>query len=171
MMKMVDTHRLDEENEQDCRESFRTKGEMEVCVLLSDMGFVHVGHNVILQDHPSSTKGEVDLIFEYGNILLLVEVSADRHWASEKKRKFFHKWSDGPLLEELKKKIDRCSHEVRRAFFDMRPEPENQGAPEVEGIDKPGTMNKILFQGDYDRLASSTRQDAVTPKDFLGLFV
>ena len=163
-------HRLDGENEQDCRKSFRTKEEMEVYALLSDMGFVHVGHNVILQDHPSAIKGEVDLVFEYGNILLLVEVSTDRHWASEKKRKFFHKWSGSPLLGELKEKTDRRSHEVRRAFFDMRPEPKNPGAPEVEGIDGPGTMNKILFQGDFDRLAADTRQDAVTPEDFLGLF-
>ena len=163
-------HMLDEENEQDCRKSFRTREEMEVSVLLSNMGFVHVEHNVILQDYPSPIKGEVDLVFEYGNILLLVEVSADRHWASEKKQKFFHKWSDGQLLGELKEKIDRRSHEVRRAFFDMRPEPENPGAPEVEGIDGPGTMNKILFQGDFNRLLADTRQDAVTPKDFLGLF-
>ena len=166
----MDTQRLDEENKQDCRKSFRTKEEMTVNVLLSDMGFVHMGHNVILQDHPSQIKGEVDLVFEYGNILLLVEVSADRHWASEKKRKFFHKWSDGPLLGELKERIDRRSHEVRRVFFDMRPEPENPGAPEVNGIDGPGTMNKILFQGDFDRLAADTKQDAVTPEDFLGLF-
>ena len=166
----MDTHRLNGVNEQDCRKSFRTKEEMEVCVLLSDMGFIHVGHNVVLQDHPSPIKGEVDLIFEYSNILLLVEVSADRHWASEKKRKFFHKWSDGPLLGELKEKIDRRSHEVRRAFFDMRPKPENLGTPEVEGIDGSGTMNKILFQGDFDRLVGDTKQDVVTPEDFLGLF-
>ena len=106
-MRTVDTHRLNGKNEQDCRKSFRTKEEMEVCVLLSYMGFVHVGHNVILQNYLSQIKGEVDLIFEYGNILLLIEVSADRHWTSEKKRKFFHKWSDGPLPGELKEKIDR----------------------------------------------------------------
>ena len=60
--------------------------------LLHDMGFGFVVSNFVLQDHPAPIVGEIDLVFECGGAMLLVEVGEGRHGISEKKRKFFEKW-------------------------------------------------------------------------------
>ena len=88
-------------------EQIRDRHERKVAYLLSDMGFDLVGSNIILQDYPDPIKGEVDLIFGSGDVLLLVEVSVGKHRISHKKRNFFGKWADGPLVEELKEKLYR----------------------------------------------------------------
>ncbi len=134
------------------------------------MGFDLVGSNIILQDHPDPIKGEVDLVFGSGNVLLLVEVSTGRHRISHKKRNFFGKWAGGPLVEELKEKLGRQSHEIRRVYFDMRPKPENIGEPEATGIDGPGSMNMICFQEDYDHLVDGVKRNGATKDTFLADF-
>ena len=146
------------------------EGEEKIATLLSNMGFDLADSNVVLQDYPRPVRGEVDLVYESGGILLLVEVSAGRHRISHKKRNFFGKWADGPLVEELKEKIGRQSHEIRRVYFDLRPRPENIGEPEAMGIDGPGSMNMICFQEDFDRLVDGVKRNGTIKDAFLADF-
>lgn len=67
------------------------EGEEKVATLLSNVGFDLVDSNVVLQDYPGPVRGEVDLVYESGDVLLLVEVSTGRHRISHKKRNFFGK--------------------------------------------------------------------------------
>ena len=161
---------LNEEETWNCITCIRDEHERKVATLLSDMGFGLVDSNVVLQDYPDPVKGEVDLVFESGDILLLVEVGAGRYRISHRKRNFFGKWAGGPLVEELKEKLGRQTHEVRRIYFDMRPKPENMGEPEAMGIDGPESMNMICFQEDFDRLAAGVKQNEATKDGFFADF-
>ena len=144
------------------------EGERKVEHLLRDMGFDFVASNVVVQDHPKPIIGEVDLVFESGGTMLLVEVGEGRNLVSNKQWNFFAKWMEGPALEALKAKIDRRPQRTIRAYFDLRPAPENRGAPEAAGITGPGSMNQIYYQEDFNRIAEL---DAVTAKgDFLADF-
>ena len=146
------------------------EGEEKVATLLSNVGFDLVDSNVVLQDYPEPIRGEVDLVYESGDVLLLVEVSTGKYRISHKKRNFFGKWAGGPLVEELKEKLGRQSHTVRRIYFDLRPRPENIGEPEAVGIDGPGSMNMICFQEDFDRLADGVKLGEMTKDGFLADF-
>ena len=62
----------------------QTEGEKNVERLLRDMGFGFVASNFVLQDYPAPIVGEVDLVFECGGAMLIVEVGGGRHKISEK---------------------------------------------------------------------------------------
>ena len=143
------------------------EAEKKVACLLLDMDFDFVGSNVVLQDYPKPAVGEVDLVFESDHTLLLVEVGTGRNLISNKKWNFFGKWKDGPTVDALKEQLGRQSSVVARAYFDLRPKPENAGGPEAAGIDGPGSMNKICYQEDFDRLAKSVKLGDYTNDDFL----
>ena len=146
------------------------EGERKVASLLSDMGFDLVGTHVVRQDYPGPVVGEVDLAFESGNTLLLVEVGTGKNSVSNKMWNFFGKWKDGPVLEALKKQLDRQSYETARVYFDLRPKPENPGGPEAAGIVGPESMNEICYQDDFDRLTEGVKRGDVTKDDFLAGF-
>ena len=148
----------------------QTEGDRKVSCLLQDMGFDVVAENFVLQDYPESAVGEVDLVLESGYTMLLVEVSGGRNAISEKKRKFFDKWKEGPCLERLKKKLGRQPQRTVRAYFDLRPTPENPGEPEVSGIAEPGTMNRIYYGDDFNRFAESVKRGGFAAVDFLADF-
>ena len=143
--------------------------ERKVATLLLDMGFGFVGSNVVVQDYPGPVLGEIDLVFESDNILLLVEVGAGKK-PSNKKWNFFGKWEDGPNVDALKKQLCMQSHETARVYFDLRMKPGNVGGPEASGITKPGSRNRICFQEDFDRLADGVKLGEVTRDDFLADF-
>lgn len=82
------------------------EGERRVACLLLDMGPGFTGANVELQNHPEPVAGEIDLIFQSGHILLLVEAGTGRHSISDKKQKFFSKWEDRPNVEALKNGVN-----------------------------------------------------------------
>ena len=167
---MLHNQALDMEEALDCIAQIHNEEEKKVATLLLEMGFDLVDSNVVLQDYPGPVRGEIDLVFESGSILLLAEVSAGRYRISHKKRNFFGKWMDGLLVDELKEKFGRQSHEVRRVYFDLRPRPENIGEPEATGIDGPGSRNRICFQEDFDRLVDGVKLDKVTKEGFLADF-
>ena len=148
----------------------RTEGERKVERLLRDMGFDFVGANVVLQNPPKPIVGEVDLVFESGSTMFLVEVSEGKNLISNKKWNFFAKWKGGPALEALKEKLGRRPQRTVRAYFDLRPTPENPGGPEATGIAGPGSMNKIYYQEDFDRLADGIGRGDYTKDDFLAEF-
>ena len=145
----------------------QTEGERKVERLLTDMGFGFVGANVVLQDPPKPVVGEVDLVFESGSTMLLVEVSEGRNLISNKKWNFFGKWGEGPALEALKERLGRRPQRTVRAYFDLRPTPENPGGPEAAGIAGPGSMNRICYQEDFGRLADGVGRGDYTKDDFL----
>ena len=148
----------------------QTEGERKVERLLRDMGFGFVGANVVLQDPPKPVVGEVDLIFESGSTMLLVEVSEGRNLISNKKWNFFAKWKDGPALGALKEKLDLWPQRTVRAYFDLRPTPENLGGPEAAGIAGPGSMNRICYREGFDRFADGVERGDYTKDDFLAEF-
>ena len=53
----------------------QTEGEKNVERLLRDVGFGFVASNFVLQDYPAPIVVEVDLVFECGGAILIVEVS------------------------------------------------------------------------------------------------
>ena len=148
----------------------QTEGDRKVGCILRDMGFNTVADNFVLQDYPEPVVGEVDLVLESGHTMLLVEVSEGRNAISKKKRKFFDKWKEGPYLGHLKKKLGRQPQRTVRAYFDLRPAPENPGAPEVSGIARAGTMNKIYYEEDFNRIAEGVKRGNYTVTDFLADF-
>ena len=144
--------------------------DRKVAGLLHDMGLDFVRSNAKLENYPERIRGEVDLIFGTGGTMILVEVGAGRHAISEKKRKFFSKWKDGPNVEDLKKQYNLQYQKTIRAYFDLRPEPENPGLVELENIAGPGSMNKIYYEDDFNRLAGSVKRGDYTKDDFLADF-
>ncbi len=86
--------------------------DRKVAGLLHDVGLDFVRSNAKLENYPEPIRGEVDLIFGTGNTMILVEVGAGRHAISEKKRKFFSKWRDGPSVEDLKKQYNLQYHKT-----------------------------------------------------------
>ena len=144
--------------------------DRKVADLLHDMGLDFVCSNAKLENYPEPIRGEVDLIFGTGDIMILVEVGAGRHAISEKKRKFFSKWKDGPNVEDLKTQYSLQYHKTIRVYFDLRPEPENPGLVELENIAEPGSMNKIYYEDDFNRLAGSVKRGDYTKNDFLADF-
>ena len=148
----------------------QTEGEKRVERLLRGMGFDFVGANVELQDYPGPVTGEVDLIFESGDTMLLVEVSEGKNLVSNKKWNFFTKWKDGQILEDLKEKLGTQPQRTIRAYFDLRPTPENLGGPEVAGIAGPGTWNRIYYEDDFNRLTESVKRGDHARDDFLADF-
>ena len=162
--------RLDKKEAQDRIGRIADEAEKKVAGLLLDMGFDFVGSNVVLQDYPKPIVGEVDLVFEFGHTLLLVEVGTGRNLVSNKKWNFFGKWKGGLTVDVLKGQLRRQSSVVARAYFDLRPKPENAGGPEAAGIDEPGSMNWICYQEDFNRLADGVKQGNVTKNDFLAIF-
>ena len=74
-------------------------------------------------------------------------------------------------MDALKGQLGRQSSVVARAYFDLRLKPENAGGPEETGIDRPGSMNRICYQEDFDRLAKSVKHGDCTNEDFLADFV
>ena len=82
---------MDENEARDRITGIADEAEKKVAGLLLDMGFDFVDSNVMLQDYPKPVVGEVDLVFESGHILLLVEVGTGRNLVSNKKWSFFGK--------------------------------------------------------------------------------
>ena len=148
----------------------QTEGERKVERLLRDMGFDFVASNVVVPDPPKPAIGEVDLVFESGRTLLLVEVSEGRNLVSNKQWNFFAKWKDGPSLEALKEKLGLEPQRTIRAYFDLRPTPENRGAPETAGITGPRSMNKIYHEEDFGRLTEGVTSGECSKDDFLADF-
>ena len=144
--------------------------DRKVAGLLHDMGLDFVRSNAKLENYPEPIRGEVDLIFGTGDAMILVEVGAGRHAISEKKRKFFSKWKDGPNVKDLKKQYNLQYQKTIRAYFDLRPEPENPGLVELENIAGPGSMNKIYYEDDFNRLTGSVKCGDYTKDDFLADF-
>ena len=140
--------------------------DRKVAGLLHDMGLDFVRSNAKLENHPERIRGEVDLIFGTGGTMILVEVGAGRHAISEKKRKFFSKWKDGPNVEDLKKQYNLQYQKTIRAYFDLRPEPENPGLVELENIAGPGSMNKIYYEDDFNRLTGSVKRGDIQRMTF-----
>ena len=145
-------------------------GERKVAGLLHDMSLDFVRSNVVLQDYPEPIIGEVDLIFGSDDTMILVEVSAGRHDVSEKKWNFFSKWEDGPNVEALKRQCSLKYQNTVRAYFDLRPKPENPGWIETENVAGPGSMNRIYYKGDYDDFADRVKGKDWSKDDFLADF-
>ena len=146
------------------------KSEEMVARLLSEMGLDFVAANVELRDCPERAVGEVDLVFTSDRTLLLVEVSTGRNSVSRKHRKFFDKWGETPNVEALKEQLGLQSARTLKAYFDLRPRPENLGAPEREGVAGPRTMNRIFYREDFDRLRDGVRRGNITGESFLSVF-
>ena len=144
--------------------------ERKVAGLLHDMGLDFVCSNVVLQDYPEPIVGEVDLIFGSGDTMILVEVSAGRHDVSEKKWNFFSKWEDGPNVEALKRQCNLKYQKTVRAYFDLRPKPENPGWIETQNVAGPRSMNRIYYEGDYDDFAKRVKGKDWSKDDFLADF-
>ena len=67
----------------------------------------------------------------------------------------------------------RCKLQFQRAvraYFDLRPEPENPGKAETAGIARPRSMNRIYYEGDFDRLAECVKRGDCSKDDFLADF-
>lgn len=148
----------------------KNKSERRVARLLCGMGLDFVAANVELRNCPERVVGEVDLVFKSGRILLLVEVSAGRNSVSSKHRNFFGKWGKASNVEALKAQLRLQSTKTLRVYFDLRLRPENLGAPELEGVAGPRTMNRIYYQEDFDRLADGVRRGIITGESFLSGF-
>lgn len=148
----------------------KDKSERKVARLLCGMGLDFVAANVELRNCPERAVGEVDLVFKSGRTLLLVEVSAGTNSVSRKHRNFFGKWGEMPNVKALKAQLELQSTRTLRAYFDLRPRPENLGAPEREGVAGPRTMNQIYYQEDFDRLADGVRRGITTGESFLSDF-
>ena len=148
-----------------------TAGEKEVERLLRDMGFGFVASNFVLQDYPAPIAGEVDLVFECGGTMLLVEVGRGRHKISAKKKGFFEKWKEGPDLEALKERLGVRPQRTIRAYFDLRPRPANPGWPEAAGASEPGPMNRTFYREDLDRLTEGVAGGQCMKDDFLANFL
>ena len=131
------------------------------------MGLDFVRSNAKLENYPERIRGEVDLIFGTGGTMILVEVGAGRHAISEKKRKFFSKWKDGPNVEDLKKQYNLQYQKTIRAYFDLRQSQRIPGLVELENIAGPGSMNKIYYEDDFNRLTGSVKRGDYTKDDFL----
>ena len=148
----------------------QTEGEKNVERLLRDMGFGFVASNFVLQDYPAPIVGEVDLVFECGGAMLIVEVGGGRHKISEKKRRFFETWKEGPDLEALKERLGMRPQRTIRAYFDLRPRPANPGWPEAAGDAGPSPMNVMYYKEDLDRLTEGVGRGDSTKADFLARF-
>ena len=144
--------------------------DRKVAGLLHDMDLDFVRSNAKLENYPEPIRGEVDLIFGTGDTMILVEVGAGRHAISEKKRKFFSKWKDGPNVEDLKIQHNLQYQKTIRVYFDLRPEPENPGLVELENIAGSGSMNRIYYEGDYDDFADRVKGKDWSKDDFLADF-
>ena len=146
------------------------KGERKVAGLLSDIGLAFLDADVKLHSNLGSIVGEIDLAFESGNMLLLVEVSTGKNSISDKKWNFFNKWGDGQTLDDMKSQLGRRSCETIRAYFDLRPKPGIIGGPEAAGITKLGSMNQIYYQDDFERMSERVKNGNMTVEDFLADF-
>ena len=144
--------------------------ERKVASLLCDMGLDFVRSNVVLQDYPEPIIGEVDLIFGSGDTMILVEVSTGKHKIGKKKIDSFSKWEDESNVEALKKICGLQYKKTVRAYFDLRPEPENPDRAEVENIAGLGSMNRIYYEGDYDDFAKRVKGKDWSKDDFLADF-
>ena len=98
------------------------------------------------------------------------EVSAGTNSVSRKHRNFFGKWGEMSNVKALKAQLGLQSTRTLRAYFDLRPRPENLGAPEREGVAGPRTMNRIYYQEDFDRLADGVRRGITAGESFLSDF-
>ena len=145
-------------------------GERKVAGLLHDMGLDFVCSDVELRDHPESIIGEVDLVFGSGDTMILVEVGTGKHKIGKKKIGSFSKWEDESNIEALKKICGLQYKKTVRAYFDLRPKPENPDRAEVENIAGPGSMNRICYQEDFDRFADGVERGDYTKDDFLAEF-
>ena len=141
--------------------------ERKVATLLSDMGLDFVAANVEIPDPPKPNIGEVDLVFESGNTLLLVEVGAGKNSVSDKQWVFFFKWANDQAIAALMEKIGKPSHIITKTYFDLRSPPENMGGPEAVGVAKPGSGNMICYQEDFDRMAERIRRGDAIKDDFV----
>ena len=138
--------------------------------LLHDMGLDFVCSDVELRDHPESIIGEVDLVFGSGDTMILVEVGTGKHKIGKKKIGSFSKWKDESNVEALKKICGLQYKKTVRAYFDLRPEPENPDRAEVENIAGPGSMNRIYYEGDYDDFTKRVKGKDWSKDDFLADF-
>ena len=148
----------------------QTEGDRKVSCLLQDMGFDVVAENFVLQDYPESAVGEVDLVLESGYTMLLVEVSGGRNAISEKKRKFFDKWKEGPVLGALEEKARSATAKDGQGVLRPPADAGESGEPEVSGIAEPGTMNRIYYGDDFNRFAESVKRGGFAAVDFLADF-
>ena len=140
-------------------EQIDNEGEKKVAVLLSNMGFDLVDFRVEIPDSPKPKIGEIDLVFESGHTLLLIEVSTGKNAISDKQWAFFCKWSNNQAVAALTKRLGKQSHKITRTYFDLRQVPENIGGPEAVGIAKPGSTNMICYQKDFERLGDRGDED------------
>ena len=62
----------------------KNEHERKVAVLLTNMGLDFVDYDVKIFEPPEPVIGEIDLVFESDNMLILVEVSAGRNSISDK---------------------------------------------------------------------------------------
>lgn len=157
---------LDEEIHEHLEE-IHDKHEKEVAYLLWNMGLVFVAHNVVIPDLPKPNIGEIDLIFESDDTLILVEVSAGRNAVSDKQWTFFFKWSNDQAVRVLREKIGKQFHTITRVYFDLRLPPENMGGPEAVGVAKPGSGNMICYQDDLIRLRAMIKQGGLVKDNFV----
>lgn len=143
------------------------EAELKVVDLLRDIGFNHLDSNTKLQDHPEQIVGEVDSIFKCGHILLIVEVGTGRHRISDKKKKFFSKWKNGPNLDALIRQIGWEPRNTLRAYFDMRPKLSSPGKHDLDDTAGPGTGNRICYYDEFDDLVRGVKSGSITKNDFL----
>ena len=141
--------------------------ERKVAVLLEDIGLDFVDYDVKIFEPPKPVIGEVDLVFESGNTLILVEVSAGRNSISDKQWAFFSKWANDQAIKALVEKIGKQSHPITRVHFHLRPPPSNMGGAEAVGVARPGSRNMICYKDDFDRLTGMVGQDGAMRDDFV----
>ena len=145
----------------------KNEHERKVAVLLTDIGLDFVDYDVKIFEPPEPVIGEIDLAFESGNTLILVEVSAGRNSISDKQWAFFSKWANDQAIEKLREKIGKQSHAITRIHFHLRPPPSNMGGPEAVGVARPGSGNMICYKDDFDRLASMVEHGGVIKDNFV----
>ena len=145
----------------------KNEHERKVAILLANMGLDFVDYDVKILEPPEPVIGEIDLVFESDNTLILVEVSAGRNSISDKQWAFFSKWTNYQAIEKLREKIGKQSHVITRIHFHLRPPPSNMGGPEAVGVARPGSGNMICYKDGFDRLASMVEHGDVVKDDFM----
>lgn len=92
--------------------------------------------------------GEIDLLFEHKDCLLIVEVSTKKALDNPKKNYFFSKWSDGHNLRKLRKQCKLGTKPTYRVYFDrVTATPENHAG--LDHITARRKGNKVVYKDRY----------------------
>lgn len=93
--------------------------EREIAELLNGFNFNFIKSNLTIIDVHNKPIGEIDLIFEYEDYLLLIEVTAQSKKVHESAGNWFSKWSSPANLELLFKTLEIQRHKIIRIFIDL----------------------------------------------------